>query len=88
MSKVSSEKTHLIKDINLSSLGWELALPIFICTLIGYLIDRQVASNHFVVIGFILLGIGIGYYNIYKYAEIEMLRLKKSRRDNGVERHS
>lgn len=85
MSKRSSEKTHLIKDINLSSLGWELALPIFICTLIGYLVDRHIVNNHFVVIGSILLGIGIGYYNIYKYAEIEMLRLKKTRKDKASE---
>lgn len=72
-----STRRALIKDINLTSLGWELALPIFGGALIGYLIDRQTNTHYFFIIGFILLGIGIGYYNIYKYIEIELLRLKK-----------
>lgn len=80
-----NRKLSLIKDINLTTLGWELALPIFIGALIGYLIDRQTDTHYFFIIGFILLGIGIGYYNIYKYVEIEMLRLKRSKKTGSTE---
>lgn len=73
-----NSKQALIKDINLMSLGWELALPIFTGALIGYLIDRQFNSQYFFSIGLLVLGIGIGYYNIFKYIEIEHLRLKTS----------
>ncbi len=73
-----NSKQALIKDIHLMSLGWELALPIFAGALIGYLVDRQFNTQYFFSIGLLVLGIGIGYYNIYKYIEIEHLRLKSS----------
>jgi len=84
MSKsTGSSKRALIKDINLMSLGWELALPIFAGALIGYLIDRHFSTHYFFSIGLLLVGIAIGYYNIYKYIEIENLRLKSSRRTDS-----
>ena len=89
MSKsVRNSKQALIKDINLMSLGWELALPIFAGALIGYLIDRQFNTQYFYSIGLLLLGIGIGYYNIYKYIEIEHLRLKTSSKRTPPEERS
>jgi predicted F0F1-ATPase subunit len=77
-SIIAHSKQALIKDINLSSLGWELALPIFAGAVIGYLIDRRFNSPYYFCIGLIVLGIGIGYYNIYKTIEIEHLRSKTS----------
>ena len=81
----STTKKSLIKDINLMSLGWELALPIFAGALIGYLIDRQINTRYYFSIGLLIFGIGIGYYNIYKYIEIELLRLKSSTKSNRPE---
>ena len=81
-NNTGNPKRAMIKDINLMSLGWELALPIFAGALIGYFIDRQFNTQYFFSIGLLLSGIGIGYYNIYKYIEIESLRLKASRKTN------
>ena len=80
-----TSKRSLIKDINLTSLGWELALPIFSGALLGYLIDRQINTSYLFTIGLILAGIAIGYYNIYKYIEIEHLRLKHASKTNSQE---
>ncbi len=81
----SNSKQALIKDINLMSLGWELALPIFAGAIIGFLIDRQFNTQYVFSIGLLLSGIGIGYYNIYKYIEIEHLRLKTYSKRNPPE---
>lgn len=84
----SGHKQSLIKDIPLTALGWELALPIFGGALIGYLIDRQWNTQYGFTIGLLLLGIALGYYNLYKHIEIEMLRLKRSKQTHPPEESS
>ena len=70
-----SQRVHL-KDINLTSLGWELVLPIVAGLLIGNQISKHLAGQHYPLIVGILVGIGIGYYNLYRHIELEVLRLK------------
>ena len=66
-----------IKNISLTSLGWELALPIFGGVLLGYQIDRILIGSKYTFTIFLLLtGIVVGYYNLYKLIELEMLRTK------------
>jgi len=70
------KKRTLLKDILLTSLGWELALPIFIGALIGYQIDQHTNSSYAFTLLCLLIGIIAGYYNVYKHIELEWLRNK------------
>ena len=47
-----------------TSLGWELALPIFGGVLMGYLLDRLVGTRYVMTLGFLMLGIAAGFYNV------------------------
>lgn len=47
-----------------TSLGWELALPIFGGVLIGYLLDRLLGTRYVMTLGFLMLGIAAGFYNV------------------------
>jgi F0F1-type ATP synthase assembly protein I len=49
------------------SLGWDLALPIFAGVLIGYFLDQWLGTGHIFTLGLLVLGIGIGYYNIARF---------------------
>jgi F0F1-type ATP synthase assembly protein I len=71
-----SDKKHLIRDFVKTSLGWELALPIFGGAFLGYQIDRFTSSSVPYTLIFILLGIAVGYYNLIRHIELEMLHLK------------
>lgn len=64
------------KHIHFTSLGWELALPIVGGAFLGYQIDRLVGNVYTFTLIFLFLGIITGYYSLYKYIELEMLRLK------------
>lgn len=50
------------------SLGWELALPIFIGVLLGYGIDRKLGTKYGFTIGLMLLGVVAGFYNVLRSA--------------------
>lgn len=76
-----SNKNKSLKNISLTSLGWELALPIFGGVFIGYRIDRiLISSQYLFTISFLIIGIVAGYYNLYKLIELEMLRTKVEKR--------
>lgn len=77
----SDKKIRLIKDINLTALGWELAIPIFGGAFLGYKLDQHFSTSYIFTIVFLLAGISIGYFGLYKLIEIENLRLKVSRHD-------
>lgn len=72
------------KGISLTTLGWELALPIFAGTLLGYQIDHNILNsrNYTLTVLLIFIGIIVGYYNIYRYIELEVLRTKLSKEDD------
>ncbi|MCR4405804.1 MAG: AtpZ/AtpI family protein [Anaerolineae bacterium] len=46
------------------SLGWDLALPIFGGTLLGHFLDRWLQTRYVFTLGLLVLGIGIGFYNV------------------------
>ena len=49
------------------SLGWDLAVPIFGGVLLGYLLDRWLATGYMFTLGLLMLGIGVGYYNVARF---------------------
>ena len=77
-SKNENKNTERKKaNFSLTSLGWELALPIFGGVLIGYQIDRLLINSRYIfTIVLLIFGIIAGYYNLYKLIELEMLRTK------------
>ena len=84
MSQQPEKKKSNKKKANfsLTSLGWELALPIFGGVLIGYRIDRILINSQYIfTIALLFLGIIAGYYNLYKLIELEVLRTKAEKRN-------
>ncbi|MDY6846255.1 MAG: AtpZ/AtpI family protein [Chloroflexota bacterium] len=70
------------RSLSLTTLGWELALPIFGGVLLGYQIDSKTAgSGYTYTFSLLILGIFVGYYNLYKYIHLEMLRTKFKKRN-------
>ena len=78
--KETDKKNLLLRAISLTSLGWELAIPIFVGVFIGNRIDRFLNTNYTFTISLLVLGIIIAYYNLYRHIELEMLRTKAAKR--------
>jgi F0F1-type ATP synthase assembly protein I len=71
-----------------TSLGWDLALPIFAGVLIGYLLDGTLGTNYLFTLGLLLIGIGTGFYNVIRSiqrVEQEGARRQAARRSNMEE---
>lgn len=49
------------------SLGWDLAVPIFGGVLLGHLLDRWLATGYMFTLSLLILGIGVGYYNVVRF---------------------
>lgn len=49
-----------------TSLGWDLALPIFGGVLLGHALDRWLGGGYLFTLGFLMLGIGAGFYNVLR----------------------
>jgi F0F1-type ATP synthase assembly protein I len=49
-----------------TSLGWDLALPIFAGVLGGYVIDRALGTTYAFTLGLLFLGIATGFYNVIR----------------------
>jgi F0F1-type ATP synthase assembly protein I len=49
-----------------TSLGWDLAVPIFGGVLFGYVLDRSLGTPYVFTLGLLLLGIGAGFYNVLR----------------------
>jgi len=64
------------RGLHLTSLGWELALPIFGGVFLGYHLDRILGTNYTFTLILLFIGIFSGYYSLYKFIELEMLRTK------------
>lgn len=67
---------HLVRDMLKTSLGWELALPIFLGVIAGHQIDRVSDTRYLFTLVLTLLGIAIGYYSLIREIQLELLRLK------------
>lgn len=66
-----------------STLGWELALPIFIGVSLGYYLDRQLGTKYTFTLGLLVAGIGAGFYNIWSFTsriDARQKRLREKRR--------
>jgi predicted F0F1-ATPase subunit len=49
-----------------TTLGWDLAIPIFGGVLIGYFLDQWLATGHIFTLGLLTAGIFAGYYNLWR----------------------
>ncbi len=49
-----------------TSLGWDLALPIFGGVLIGYVLDHALNTRYVFTLGLLLFGIATGFYNVIR----------------------
>ena len=63
-----------------TSLGWDLALPIFGGVLLGHLLDRQLDTGYVFTLGLLVLGIGTGFYNVAR--SIQRIEARERRRDS------
>lgn len=71
-----ANKKKLIRDFAKTSLGWELAIPIFAGAYLGHQIDKATNSSITFMLILTSIGIGLGYYNLMRHIEFEMLLLK------------
>jgi predicted F0F1-ATPase subunit len=78
MDENKNQKKARLKGIGLTTLGWEIALPIFGGVILGFYLDRWLNTTYMFTLSLLGLGIMIGYYNIYKRIEVEMMRNKLS----------
>lgn len=68
------EKQDSLRDlwreaIRAITLGWDLALPIFIGVLVGYFLDRWLGTTYIFTIGLLVAGIVLGYYNVGRFIQ-------------------
>lgn len=67
-----------------TSAGWDLALPIFAGVLIGYLLDRLLNTRYIFTLGFLVLGIATGYYNLIRSIQrLDERSCRKATREKG-----
>jgi predicted F0F1-ATPase subunit len=66
--------------ISLTTLGWDLALPIFGGVLLGYYLDKLLNSSFILTFVLLIAGIFVGYYNLVKLIELELLRTKAAKK--------
>lgn len=52
-----------------STLGWELALPIFGGVLVGYYLDNRLATGHVFTMGLMTLGLGASAYSLWRFIQ-------------------
>ena len=66
-------------NISLTTLGWEMALPIFGGALLGFHLDKTLMTNYILTFVFLIAGIMVGYYNLIKLIQLELLRTKSTK---------
>ncbi len=67
----------------MSSLGWELAVPIFGGVLLGHLLDRRLDTGYVFTLGLLILGVGTGFYNLARSIQ----RLEARERKRAAQKH-
>jgi F0F1-type ATP synthase assembly protein I len=69
-----------------TSLGWDLALPIFGGALLGHLLDRRLDTGYVFTLGLIVLGIFTGFYNVARSIQrVEARARRRGRQDAAGE---
>jgi ATP synthase protein I len=74
----SNKNTFWEEALSALSLGWELAIPIFGGVLAGYALDRWLGTGHIFTLGLLVLGIFIGFMNLWRFHK----RLENSQRES------
>lgn len=65
-----------------STLGWELALPIFGGVLLGHFLDRRLGTNYIFTVGLLFMGVVAGFYNLWRYEQRLRARDRKRREES------
>jgi F0F1-type ATP synthase assembly protein I len=69
-----------------TSLGWDLALPIFGGALLGHLLDRRMDTGYIFTLGLIVLGIFTGFYNVARSIQrVEARERRRARKEAAGE---
>jgi len=70
-----------------TSLGWDLALPIFGGILLGHLLDRRLDTRYTFTIGLLLLGIFTGFYNVARSIQrVEARERQRAAQEDGADK--
>ena len=72
-----------VDAMKVTSLGWDLAIPICGGAVLGYLLDRRFHTGHVLTLGLLLLGVIVGVYNLARTIRSE---IERDRREIGSER--
>jgi F0F1-type ATP synthase assembly protein I len=56
------------------SLGWDLGVPICGGGVLGYLLDRHFQTGYVVTFGLLMLGVMVGFYNVWRKLQYEIAR--------------
>jgi uncharacterized membrane-anchored protein YhcB (DUF1043 family) len=65
------------RDLRASSVGWEVAIPLFAGPLIGFLIDRRLGTGVRWTLILVLVGLILGVIALVRYVRYEMHLMKK-----------
>ncbi len=65
-----------------STLGWELALPIFGGVLLGYFLDGQFGTQPVFTVGLLFFGVVAGFYSLWRYGRRLDARDRKRRAES------
>jgi predicted F0F1-ATPase subunit len=68
-----------------TSLGWDIAIPIFGGVLLGYFLDRWLKTGYVFTIGLLFLGTIVSFYNLLRFAQ-QMMRQEQARKTREEER--
>ena len=61
--------TLMREAMNATSLGWELAFPIFGGVLLGHYLDRTLETGYVFTLGLLFLGVVSGFYNLWRFLQ-------------------
>ncbi|MGC9356922.1 MAG: AtpZ/AtpI family protein [Anaerolineae bacterium] len=69
MTKKRDEKPWFHELGRASSLGWDLALPIFGGVLLGHYLDGRWGTDYVFTVGLLFLGVMAGFYSIWRFSQ-------------------
>lgn len=70
MSKKRGWTRELAREgMRAMALGWELAVPIFGGVLLGHYLDRWLDTGYTFTLGLLMLGVFIGFHNIWRFGQ-------------------
>jgi predicted F0F1-ATPase subunit len=64
--------------VALTTLGWDLAIPIFGGVLLGHQLDRRLGAGYGFTLGLLALGVVTGFYNVIR--SIQRMEAREKRR--------